>query len=77
MAPVVSGHAVARDAAARVAWVGQGVGTMKGDGSISYRGSCYYYSAAPAWSRLNALAAVFEYEVDAQGNTRGQIWEWK
>ena len=58
-------------------WTGQGVGTMKKDGAISYRGACYYQSASPAWVRLNAVAAVFEYEVDAQGNTRGQIWEWK
>ena len=58
-------------------WVGQGVGTMKKDGSVSYRGACYYQSAAPAWARLNSIAGVFEYEVDAQGNTKGQLWEWK
>jgi hypothetical protein len=58
-------------------WTGQGVGTMKKDGSISYRGACYYQSQSPAWSKLNAIAGVFEYEVDAQGNTRGQLWEWK
>lgn len=58
-------------------WTGQGVGTMKKDGAISYRGACYYQSAAPAWARLNSIAGVFEYEVDAQGTTRGQLWEWK
>jgi len=58
-------------------WTGQGVGTMKKDGSISYRGVCCYQSASPAWARLNSIAGVFEYEVDAQGNTRGQLWEWK
>ena len=58
-------------------WVGQGVGTLKKDGSISYRGACYYQSASPAWVRLNSVAGVFEYEVDAQGNTKGQLWEWK
>jgi hypothetical protein len=58
-------------------WVGQGTGRMKGDGSVSYRGAVYYQTATPAWSRLNGIAAVFEYEVDAQGNTRAQIWEWK
>ena len=42
---------------------------MKKDGSISYRGACYYQSAAPAWGRLNSIAGIFEYEVDAQGNT--------
>ena len=58
-------------------WVGQGVGTMKKDGSISYRGACYYQSASPAWARLNSIVGVFEYEVDAQGNTKGQLSEWK
>ncbi len=58
-------------------WVGQGVGTIKKDGGVSYRGAVYYQTSAPAWSRLNRVAAIFEYEVDAQGNTRAQLWEWK
>jgi len=58
-------------------WVGQGVGTMKKGGAVSYRGAVYYQSPSSRWSRLNSVAGVFEYEVDAQGNTRAQIWEWK
>jgi hypothetical protein len=58
-------------------WVGSGIGTFKKDGSISYRGALYYQSASPAWARLNSIAGVFEYEVDAQGNTKGQLWEWR
>ena len=58
-------------------WIGQGVGTIKKDGAVSYRGAVYYQSASPKWSRLNSIAAIFEYEVDAQGNTRSQLWEWK
>jgi hypothetical protein len=58
-------------------WVGQGVGTLKKDGSVSYRGAVYYQTATPAWLRLNNVASVFEYEVDAQGNSRSEIWEWK
>ncbi len=58
-------------------WVGQGVGKMKKDGSISYRGACYYQSAAPAWAKLNSIAGVFEHDIDPQGNTKGQLWEWK
>jgi hypothetical protein len=58
-------------------WVGQGVGTLKKDGSVSYRGALYYSTATPAWVRLNSVAVVFEYEVDAQGNSRSEIWEWK
>jgi len=58
-------------------WVGQGVGTIKKDGAVSYRGAVYYQSASPKWTRLNSVAAIFEYEVDGQGNTRSQLWEWK
>jgi hypothetical protein len=58
-------------------WIGQGVGTIKKDGAISFRGAVYYQSSSAKWSRLNSVAAIFEYEVDAQGNTRSQLWEWK
>ena len=58
-------------------WVGQGVGTLKKDGSVSYRGSVYYQSASPKWSRLNSVAAIFEHEVDSQGGIRSVLWEWK
>src|SRR5689334_19544640 len=46
-------------------WVGHGVGTIKKDGAASYRGSVFYQTATPAWSRLNSVAGVFEFEVDA------------
>ena len=58
-------------------WVGQGVGTVKKDGAVSYRGAVYYQTSTPGWSRLNSVAAIFEFEVDAQGNSRAQLWEWK
>jgi len=58
-------------------WVGQGVGTIKKDGSVSYRGALYYQTSTPAWLRLNSVAVIFEYEVDPQGNSRSEIWEWK
>ena len=58
-------------------WIGQGVGTIGKDGSVNYRGALYYQSSSPAWSRLNSVAAVFEYQADTQGNTRYEAWEWK
>jgi hypothetical protein len=58
-------------------WIGQGVGTMKKDGGASYRGAVYYQASSARWSRLNSVAAIFEYEVDAQGNSRSEFWEWK
>lgn len=58
-------------------WVGQGVGTMNKDGGGSYRGAVYYQTSSAKWSRLNSVAAIYEYEVDAEGNSRSQFWEWK
>ena len=62
---------------AMASWVGQGVGTFRPDGGVSYRGAIFYQTPSPQWSRLNSVAAIFEYEVDGQGNTSAQIWEWK
>ena len=58
-------------------WTGQGVGLLQKDGAIKYRGAIYFESKSPNWSRLTSIAALFEYEVDAQGQTRGQLFEWK
>jgi hypothetical protein len=58
-------------------WVGQGVGTLKPDGSASFRGAIYFQTSSPKWASLNKVAGVFEHEVDAQGSTRTQLYEWK
>jgi hypothetical protein len=58
-------------------WIGQGVGTLKKDGGVSYRGAIYCQTTSSPWSRLNGVAVVFEFEVDAQGTSRAQLWEWK
>ena len=58
-------------------WIGQGVGTIEKDGSVGYRGALYYQTSSANWSRLNGIAAVFEHDVDAQGNARSVLWEWK
>jgi len=58
-------------------WKGQGVGKFVGGGAVSYRGAIYYSTATPKLARLNAVAGVFEFEVDANGNTHSKIWEWK
>jgi hypothetical protein len=54
-----------------------GVGRLLDGGAVSYRGACYYYSESPTLSRLNGVATVFEYEADADGNTKSKLWEWK
>ena len=62
---------------AMASWVGHGVGSFKPDGGVSYRGAIFYQSPSPQWARLNSVAAIFEYEVDSQGNAKAQIWEWR
>ena len=58
-------------------WKGGGLGKFGEGGAVSYRGAIYYSTAAPKLARLNTFAAVFEFEVDAQGNTHSKSWEWK
>jgi hypothetical protein len=61
----------------RATFKAQGVGKLLEGGAVSYRGAQYYYSDSPKFSRLNSIAAVFEYEADAEGNTKSTLWEWK
>jgi hypothetical protein len=58
-------------------WAGQGVGTIGKGGAVSFRGAVFYHSASPKWSRLNSVAAIFEYSVDGEGNSSSVLWEWK
>jgi len=56
---------------------GAGAGTIKAGGAVSYRGAVYFNTSSPKLARLNTVAAVFEFEVDAGGNTNSKFWEWK
>jgi hypothetical protein len=60
-----------------VSWKGAGTGVFRGGGAVGYRGSIHFFTASPKLSRLNSVAGVFEFEVDAAGNTNAKIWEWK
>lgn len=60
-----------------VSWHGQGVGKFTGGGAVSWRGAVYYEAASDEFTRLNTVAAVFEYEVDEGGKTTAKIYEWK
>jgi hypothetical protein len=40
-------------------------------------GAVHYQTSTAAWLRLNSVAGIFEYDVDAQGGSRSQLWEWK
>jgi hypothetical protein len=58
-------------------WTANGVGTTSKDGTARFSGAVYYQTYPLRWSRLNNVTVVFEYEVDADGNTRSDFWEWK
>lgn len=58
-------------------WKGQGVGKFAEGGAVIYRGAVYYSTTSPKLARLNGVAAVFEFDVDAEGNTHSKLWEWK
>jgi hypothetical protein len=61
----------------RATFKAQGVGKLLDGGAVSYRGASYFYSDSAKLSRLNAVATVFEYEADADGNSKNTLWEWK
>jgi len=63
----------------RVNVKGEGIGRPKGSSpsAVSWRGNLYYATASQALERLNSIVAVFEYEIDDDGNVKGTIWEWK
>lgn len=72
------GHGMTTGKDGKIAtWTGHGVGVMKKDGSATYRGALYYQTMPARWSRLSKVAVLFEYEIDAQGNTHSEYWEWK
>jgi len=58
-------------------WKGQGVGIFGENGAISYRGAIYYQSGSTKFERLNTIACVYEYAVDAEGNTSAKLYEWR
>ena len=60
-----------------VTWKGSGQGKFGAAGAVSYRGILYHRTASQKLAALNATPAVFEYEVDAEGNTTSKFWEWK
>lgn len=57
-------------------WKGQGVGVPQPDGSVKYRGALFIHTQSGKWTRLNKVAAVFEFDVDKEGNTKATMTEW-
>jgi hypothetical protein len=42
---------------------------------VSFRGAIHLYSTSAKWQRLNAVASLFEYEVDADDSYRATLSE--
>ena len=58
-------------------WLGGGVGKFTGPGAVKWRGAIYYQTASPKLASLNDVAAIYEFDVDANGNIQHSVWEWK
>ncbi|MFJ8015093.1 hypothetical protein [Streptomyces sp. NPDC096339] len=58
-------------------WHGSGVGQLTGSGGVSWRGAIFYETTSDRFAQLNALAAVFEFETDENGNVEAKTYEWK
>ncbi len=58
-------------------WNVNGAGRFNNNGGISWRGSCYYKTNSQKHARVNGNCFIYEYEVDANGNCQGKIFEWK
>jgi hypothetical protein len=58
-----------------VTWKGIGVGRLSEDGSIQYCGALSFTTTSQKLAKLNGISGVFQWEIDAQGNTHSKIWE--
>ena len=56
---------------------GVGVGTFVRPGVTSWRGSLFFETTSSKLSKLNGIAAMFEYTVDEGGKSEGHFTEWK
>jgi hypothetical protein len=68
---------VAAKGGERATFKAQGVGKILDGAGVSYRGAQYFYSDSPKFSGLNRIAVVFEYEADAEGNTKSKLFRVK
>ena len=60
-----------------VTWRGIGTGSFQEAGAVRYVGCLSFTTASTKLARLNKIAGVFEFNVDAAGNTQTKTWEWK
>jgi len=60
-------------------WNGHGVGKLTGQGmAMSFRFSIAFQAGESGkLARLKDVLVIGEHEVDASGNTKTKLWEWK
>ncbi len=60
-----------------VTWTGQGIGRFEAGGATTWRGSIYLRTGSDKLARANAVAGVYELEIDGDGALLVKVWEWK
>jgi hypothetical protein len=55
-------------------WKGIGVGRLLADGAVSYQGCLSLSTSSAKLAKLNTIAAFFQFDVDANGNTRSKFF---
>ena len=54
-----------------------GIGTFTADGGATFRGAVYFQATAASLASLNGICAVYDWDVDAEGNATWILWEKK
>jgi hypothetical protein len=57
-------------------WRGVGVGKLSQGGAIHYCGSLSFTTTSQKFAKLNGISGVFQWEIDAEGNTHSKTWEY-
>ena len=61
-----------------VTWTAEGVGNTSPKGDVRFEGSLIYHTSSKGeLSYLNNKVEFFVYEVDKEGNTSANVWEFK
>jgi hypothetical protein len=58
-----------------VTWQGNGVGRFVEGGAMQYCGSVSFTTSSKKFLKLNGVSGVFQWSIDAEGNTHSQIFE--
>ncbi len=59
-----------------VTWTGRGIGRMKGKG-CEWKVAIFFNTSSKRLARLNDIIGVGEFQIDEEGRTCDNIWEWK